>query len=266
MSKLVIIDTHTHLYTNEFDADRSEMVSRARQAGVGYMLMPNINLASVRPMLDMCADYHDLCFPMIGLHPEDVHEDYVDVLADMKAMIPGGEFVGIGEIGLDFYWDTTFKIEQMDAFERQISWAIEFGLPLVIHSRAAFNELYEIMSNHRNDRLTGIFHCFSGSADEAAMLLSFEGFALGIGGVVTYKNSRLPEVLSEVPLDRIVVETDSPYLAPVPHRGKRNETAFITATLERLAGIYECAFEEIAFRTSLTAARLFPLAGIKISL
>jgi len=256
----MIIDTHTHIYTEEFDADRADVVARAQAASVGIMLLPNINASSVAPMLSACQTWPGVCFPLIGLHPEDVREDYADVLAEMETLLdetPG--FIGIGEVGLDFYWDTTYKAEQLKAFERQLRWAVRRHLPVVIHQRAAFDELVTLMESFRAEALTGIFHCFGGTAAEAERLLSFPGFMLGIGGALTYKKSTLPDVLrTTVPPDRIVVETDAPYLAPVPHRGRRNEPSYITQVVSRLADIYGQTPDDIAARTTANALRIFP--------
>ena len=193
---------------------------------------------------------------MIGLHPEEVKTDYQSQLDQMLAMLETNPtlFTAIGEVGLDFYWDETYRKEQIDAFEQQIEWAVRFDMPLMIHARNAFQELTEIMETHRNENLKGVFHCFTGTEDEARKLLTFEGFKLGIGGVLTFKKSTLPQVLKNaVPLSRIVVETDAPYLAPVPHRGKRNESAFIIEIIKRLTEIYACNWENIAIETQKNA-------------
>lgn len=260
----MIVDTHTHLYCEEFDADRSAVVARARQAGVGCLIMPCIDLPTLPRLTAMCDDYPGLCYPMMGLHPEEVRDDWTQVLDEMKGLLDadrcdGGphRFVGIGEVGLDFYWDATYKQQQLEALECQVAWAAENKLPLVIHSRSAFPELYSLFDRHRGEGLTGIFHCFGGTLEEAQALLSFEGFMLGIGGVLTYKKSTLPEVLRALPSDRIVVETDSPYLAPVPHRGQRNESAFIADTLTKLADVWQCTPDEAAQITTANASRIF---------
>ena len=279
----MIIDTHTHIYTEEFDADRADVVSRALAAGVGIMLLPGINASTIAPMLSTCRTWPGICFPLIGLHPEDVREDYADVLEEIEKLLDGDSefmltdenkpsgcqsieescssisFIGIGEIGLDFYWDATYKAEQLKAFESQLRWASRYRLPVVIHQRAAFDELYALMESFRPEALTGIFHCFGGTADEAERLLSFPGFMLGIGGALTYKKSTLPDVLrNNVPLDRIVVETDAPYLAPVPFRGRRNEPAYIVEVVRRLADIYDQTPDAVAARTTANALRIFP--------
>lgn len=255
----MIVDTHSHLYVEEFDADRAEAVQRALDAGVSRLILPNINLDSVEPMLDMCRRWPSVCTPLIGLHPEDVHEDWQSVLQQFHDLLLHADipFAGIGEVGLDFYWDDTFRHEQIAAFEQQVQWSLDHRLPLSIHSRKAFNELYLSLRHFPGAR--GIFHCFSSSLEEAEKLLSLgDGFVLGIGGVVTYKNSRLSEVLPHIPLDRLVVETDCPYLSPVPHRGERNESAFVVHTLQRLADILGLPFQTVADATTANANRLFP--------
>lgn len=253
------VDTHTHIFTAEFDCDRADAVKRATDAGVARLCLPAIDEASLTPLLEMCDAYPGICHPMIGLHPTELGDEYEGVLDRMYAVLKrDNRFVAIGEVGLDFYWDDTRKKEQEVAFRRQIEWASETGLPLVIHSRSAFDELFSIMDDYRGRGLTGVFHCFSGSEDEARKLLSFDGFYLGIGGVVTYKKSNLPEVLRTVPLERVVLETDSPYLAPVPKRGKRNESAYIPYVADFIAGVYGCTVETVAAVTTANACNLFP--------
>lgn len=254
-----LVDTHTHLFVEEFNEDSDAAVRRAIESGVHRMCLPCINASSVGLIKNMCTRYPGVCFPMIGLHPTEVGDDYLYQLEQMHSLLSSDPaYIAIGEVGIDLYWDTSRREWQLDAFERQICWARDTHLPLVIHSRNAFDELYSIMDAHRSDSLTGIFHCFSGTADEARSLLSFDGFMLGIGGVLTYKKSTLPKVLIEaVPLERIVLETDSPYLAPVPHRGKRNESAFITHTAKTLADIYGVSVEQVAKITTANAEKIF---------
>lgn len=252
------IDTHSHIYEEEFREDIDEVIIRAKQAGVCKVFLPNVNGDSIEPMLKLCHDYPGYCFPMIGLHPEDIKEDYRQVLDNMHDMlIENMHFIAIGEVGLDYYWDRSLYDLQQEVFEEQIQWAIESGLPLMIHARSAHKELVDIMKRHKGDNLTGVFHCFGGTEDEAQELLQFEGFALGIGGVLTFKKSPLPDALKDVPLDRIVIETDAPYLAPVPMRGKRNEPAFARHTLDRLAQLYGVTAEEVANRTNANVERIF---------
>lgn len=257
-----IIDTHSHLFVEEFDVDRSEVMQRAREVGVQHVLMPNIDLASVAPMLQVCQEYRGFCYPMLGLHPTEVGADYPVVLSKLKALLDKQlqTFLAIGEVGLDLYWDKTYKDEQIAALEEQIAWALEYDLPLVIHSREAFDEIYSLFSRYKDSSLRGIFHSFTGTADEAQALLEFPGFLLGINGVATFKKSTIPEALSHVPLTRVVVETDSPYLAPVPYRGKRNESAYVVRVVEKLAEIYGLTAESVAAQTYANAATLFRLA------
>lgn len=250
-----MIDTHSHIYGPEFDDDRAEVLQRARLAGVDKVLLPNINEESIARMLQVAKEYPDMCYPMMGLHPEDVKEDWVQVLDRMEMQLDG--MIAVGEVGLDFYWDTTFRKEQIEAFERQICWAVERNLPLVIHMRKAEQELLEVMEHHKSDGLRGVFHCFGGSKETASRMLKHEGFVLGIGGVVTFKNSRLAETLRHVPLDRIVLETDAPYLAPVPYRGKRNEPSYVAHVARFLSDIYNVSEEEVNDVTNLAVKRVF---------
>ena len=260
-----IIDTHSHLFAEEFSEDRTEVMRRAREAGITHIVMPNIDAASIEPMLQACTEYPGFCYPTIGLHPTEVKEDFRGVLATMKAQLDAsvhGEvlhtpFIAVGEVGLDFYWDSTYKQEQLAALEEQIGWALEYDLPIIIHSREAFPELYALFARYKDTPLRGVFHSFTGTADEARALLEFPGFVLGINGVVTFKKSTLPEALREVPLTRLVVETDSPYLAPTPHRGKRNESAYVARVIERLSEIYQLTTEEVATQVYTTAHKLF---------
>lgn len=258
------VDTHTHLFVTEFDIDRADAVRRAVDAGVGTLCLPAINGESLPSLMAMCDEFPSVCHPMIGLHPTELGEDYEAVLDRMYDILKSDDrFVAIGEVGLDFYWDDTRKREQEEVFRRQIEWALETGLPLAIHSRSAFDELYAVMDDYRGRGLSGVFHCFSGSEEEALKLLSFDGFYLGIGGVVTYKKSTLPDVLKCVPLERVVLETDSPYLAPVPKRGKRNESAYVPYIADFLAALYGCSVEQVAAVTTANARKLFPkIAGL----
>ena len=252
----MIIDTHSHLDGEEFADDLPEVIQRAKDAQVEKILVPNVNLQGLPHLIEVCDAYPDYLYPMIGLHPEDVKDDYQTQLDQMFIFLKENpnRFCAIGEVGLDFYWDETYRNQQLEAFEQQIQWAKQFGKPLMIHARNAYEEIVEIMERHRDDQLEGVFHCFTGTEDEARKLLSFDGFKLGIGGVLTFKKSTLPEVLKNaVPLSRIVVETDSPYLAPVPHRGKRNESAFIIEIVRRLTEIYACNWVNIATETKKNA-------------
>lgn len=256
------IDTHTHLDGEEFDADRDLVIERAQEAGVSKVFVPAIDMKSVKTVLDTCQRYPGYAYPMIGLHPEEVRADWSSVLDEMHQMLkPGHPFIAIGEVGLDYYWSREFEHEQLQAFERQVEWSIETRLPLMIHCRKGQNEMVKLLNQYRNQLPGGVFHCFTGNEKEAEELLQFNNFVLGIGGVLTFKKSHLPEVLpTAVPLDRIVIETDSPYMAPVPMRGKRNESAYVKYVLERLALTYGVDDSEVAAATNANAERIFPLA------
>lgn len=254
----MLIDTHSHLFLEEFAEDLPQVMERARNAGVSSIFMPNIDSTTIDTLLSVCAKYPDLCYPMIGLHPTSVNETYEQELAIVRERLSAPNyFVAIGEIGLDLYWDRTFLKEQLLVFERQIEWALEYELPVVIHTREAFDYIYKVMEPYKKTALRGIFHSFTGTPEEAARLLEFDGFMLGINGVVTFKKSTLPETLLTVPLERIVLETDSPYLTPVPNRGKRNESANVKDTLAKVAEIYQKSLEYVAQVTSENALKVF---------
>ena len=248
------IDTHCHLDGEEFAEDRQQVIQRAREAGA-------IDLKSCHSVLDTCAQYPSFCYPMLGLHPEEVRSDWRQQLENIRDCIDkslASNLLAIGEVGLDFYWSREFEQEQLLAFEEQVRWSIETRLPLMIHCRKAQNELINILKRYKEDLPGGVFHCFTGNEIEARELLQFENFVLGIGGVLTFKKSHLPEVLpSVVPIDRVVLETDAPYMAPVPHRGKRNEPAFVKQVLQKLAEAYNLPEEEVARTTTDTTKRVF---------
>ena len=254
-----IVDTHSHIYLEEFDTDRPEVILRAQQAGIQKIILPAIDWVTIDRVDATCRQYPDICYPLIGLHPTELGADYKDVIQQMKQHYDENPkfYIGIGEVGIDLYWDTTYKQEQLAAFDLQIQWAIEKNLPVVVHARSAHRELVETVSHYKDEKLRGIFHCFSGTADECQELLQFSGFFLGIGGVLTYKKSTLPAVIKDVPLDRIVLETDSPYLAPVPHRGKRNESAYTYDTLRFLSQVKELPIDQVAEVTTQNAEKLF---------
>lgn len=258
----MFIDTHTHLDGDEFATDRAEVMARAREAGVGKVFLPSIDIKSTEAILDVCRQYPGYAYPMVGLHPEEVRADWRDVLAQMKQYLkPENRFIAIGEVGLDYYWSREFEQEQLDAFEEQVKWSVETRLPLMIHCRKGQNEMVQLLRRYKNDLPGGVFHCFTGNEHEAEELLQFDRFVLGIGGVLTFKKSHLPEVLpAVVPLDRIVIETDSPYMAPVPMRGQRNESAYVKFVLQRLAEAYGVSDDTVADATTATAQRIFPLA------
>ena len=250
-------DTHCHIDGTEFDADRETVIQRAREAGVAKLLVPAIDLASSERIVSLCTQYPDCLYPMVGLHPEEVRADWREQLAAIKSLL-APRIIAIGEVGLDYYWSREFEQEQLEAFEEQVRWSAETQLPLMIHCRKAQNELVAILKKYAQDLPGGVFHCFTGNDQEAEQLLQFDRFVLGIGGVLTFKKAHLPEVLPRVvPLDRIVIETDAPYMAPVPMRGQRNEPAFTRYVLQRLAEAYGVSSEEVADKTNANCKRVF---------
>lgn len=253
-----LIDSHSHLFLEEFAEDLPQVMARAREAGVTHIFMPNIDSTTIGPMLRVCRAYQGYCFPMIGLHPTSVNEGYekeLEIVA--RELAAPNEYVAVGEIGMDLYWDKTFVKEQQRALDLQVGWALEHGLPVVIHCREAFDPIYKVLEPYRSTPLRGIFHSFTGSVDEARRVLEFPGFLIGVNGVVTFKKSALPEVLKGVPLERIALETDSPYLTPVPNRGKRNESANLRDTLAKVAEIYGESSEKVAQMTSENVLKVF---------
>jgi len=260
------IDTHTHLDGEEFDADRLQVIDRAKAAGAVALLLPAIDLASSRRILDLCREQPAFLFPMLGLHPEEVKADWPEVLAQLRTVLdqalsdPAIRPVAIGEVGLDYYWSREYADEQLAAFEQQVQWSVETRLPLMIHCRKAQNEMVRLLRHYERELPGGVFHCFTGNAHEAEELLQFPGFVLGIGGVSTFKKSPLPQVLpSCAPLSRLVLETDAPYMAPVPMRGQRNESAFIPYIIQQLADSYDVSPETLARQTTENAIRVFGL-------
>ena len=259
-----MIDTHCHLDGEEFAEDLEAVVARAREAGVEAIGVPGIDLKSCDTVMALCERYPGYCFPMLGLHPEEVKADWQEVLERIKISLtshhsPLTSIIAIGEIGLDFYWSREFEDAQLQAFEEQVRWSVELQLPLMIHCRKAQNEMVTILKRYKDDLPGGVFHCFTGNAIEAQELLQFDRFVLGIGGVLTFKKSKLPETLAEVvPLDRIVLETDAPYMAPVPMRGQRNEPAFVTHVMRKLAEVYGVSDETVDEVTTANVARIFP--------
>lgn len=254
----MLVDSHSHLFLEEFAEDLPLVMERARAAGVTHIFMPNIDSTTIEPMLSVCDTYRDFCFPMIGLHPTSVNDSYEKELEIVANHLATSErFVAVGEIGIDLYWDKTWLKEQLIVFEKQVQWALQYQLPIVIHCREAFDYIYKVLQPYKETGLTGIFHSFTGTSEEAAKLLDFPGFMIGINGVVTFKKSQLPEVLKDVPLAHIVLETDSPYLTPVPNRGKRNESARLKDTLIKVAEIYRESPEVVAEATSENALKVF---------
>ena len=252
------IDTHIHIDGEEFKDDLDEVVARAKEAGAIQLFVPGINYDSIASMKAVCERFPDFIRPMIGLHPEDVKEDYKDVLGKMHQELDNSNYIAIGEVGLDYYWSREFEKEQLDAFELQVQWSVEAQLPLMIHCRKAQNEMVKIIRRYEKVLPGGVFHCFTGNQHEAIELLQFEKFVLGIGGVSTFKKSHLAEDLAAVvPINRIVLETDAPYMAPVPHRGERNESSFIPFIIEKLSLAYGVSNEELATITTATAKKVF---------
>lgn len=261
-----LIDTHCHVYDEAFREDLPQVIDRAQAAGLELLLLPNINPDTLDDLLRVYETWPELCRPMIGLHPEDLSDDFHSQLSGLKAILDedqkeGGAhlYIGIGETGLDLYWDKTRLDDQIVSFRQQIEWALQYDLPIVIHSRDSFAQLYGVLSDYRDSGLRGIFHCFSGSLEEAKALMEFGGFMFGIGGVLTYKKSTLPSVLPFIPMDRVVLETDCPYLSPVPFRGKRNEPSYIVNTAAAMAQAYGISADEVARVTSDNACRMFRL-------
>ena len=252
------IDTHTHLYLPEFDTDRDESVKRATDSGIVKMLLPNIDIHSVEVMLSAVSRYKGICYPMIGLHPTSVKEDYLSQLDVLENLYTKHEFKAIGEIGIDLYWDKKFFNEQLIAFRRQVSFAIDRELPIVVHSRESFPEVFSVLDDFKGRGLKGVFHAFTGDPDEAKKAVGL-GFKLGIGGIVTFKNSGLDKVVKEVGPGNLILETDSPYLAPVPHRGKRNESSYICIINKKIAEISGIDEERIAEITYSNSVELFNL-------
>jgi TatD DNase family protein len=252
------IDTHTHLYLPEFDTDRDEVVNRAIANGISKMLLPNIDTGSVDQMISAVNRYPGICYPMTGLHPTSVKKDYPAQLEKLENLITKHKFVAIGEIGIDLFWDRTFLKEQIIVFRRQIAFALDNLLPVVIHSREAFPEVFSVLEEFKGKELKGVFHAFSGSIRDAEKAMDM-GFKLGIGGIVTFKNSGLDKIIKETGPENLILETDSPYLAPVPYRGKRNESSYICIINKKLADIFGIEEEEVASVTYSNSASLFNL-------
>jgi TatD DNase family protein len=253
-----LIDTHTHIYLPEFDGDRDETVNRALENGVVKLLLPNIDIHSVNPVLSTEERFPGICHPMAGLHPTSVKEDYIDQLEILESLWSKHKFIAVGEVGIDLYWDKKFIKEQMYSLRRQISFALKKRVPVVIHSRESFPEVFTILDEFEGTGLKGVLHAFTGTAKDAGKAIGM-GFMLGIGGIVTFKNSGLDRIVKSVGPENLVLETDSPYLAPVPHRGKRNESSYVRIVNKKVADILEMGEEEIAAITYANSTRLFNL-------
>ncbi len=254
----MLIDTHSHIYTEDFNSDIDEVVQNAYNNDVKKIVLPNIDSGTIKRLVDLSNSYPHICYPLMGLHPTSVASDYKEELQAVEYWLHKHKFYGIGEIGIDLYWDSTFLKEQQDVFRHQIRLAKSLQLPIVIHLRNSFNEVYKIAKEEQDGSLKGIFHCFSGDEAEAQKIIDL-GFLLGIGGVLTFKNSNLREVIEKIDLKHLVLETDSPYLTPVPKRGRRNESSFLVYVAQKLAEVYQIPVEEVAKITTANARELFQI-------
>ena len=251
-----LIDTHSHIYSEAFDEDIAEAIQRAKDANVGQIFLPNIDSESIEPMFKLVKDYPGFCLPMMGLHPTSVKENYEDELAICKKWLDEEKFIAIGEIGIDLYWDKTFLKEQQFVFQEQLNWAIERELPVVIHARESFSEIFEVLESFKTKNLKGVFHSFTGNLQQANKAIDM-GFLLGLNGILTFKNSGLDKVVKDVDTKHLILETDSPYLAPAPKRGKRNESAYVALIAKKLSEIHNLSLEEVTEMTSRNAQNLF---------
>ena len=255
----MLIDTHTHLYSSQFDQDREDVIQQCIKNGVDKFLLPNIDKSSIQGMLALQNKFPLNCFAMMGLHPCSVDLNWEQELEEINTLLQQERIIAIGEIGIDLYWDKTYVAQQKEAFTRQISWAKEMNLPIVIHARDSFSEIYSVLDQVNDERLKGVFHCFTGSSEDVSKIQSYGGFKFGIGGVVTFKKSGLDEVVKNIPIEEILLETDAPYLAPTPHRGKRNESSYLPIIAYKLSDIFEISEQEVARITSQNAVELFRL-------
>ncbi len=253
---MILTDTHTHLYSEQFDNDRVEIIEKAINAGVSRFFVPAIDSTYYQSMFSLEKQFPDNIFLMAGLHPTHVKENYKEELKVVRKMLENKKFYAVGEIGIDLYWDKTFIKEQQQVFKTQISWAKERNLPIIIHCRDSFDEIFEVLEEEKDDKLYGIFHCFTGNLQQAKQAISYN-MKLGIGGVVTFKNGKIDKFLNEIPIEHIVLETDSPYLAPTPYRGKRNDSSYLINILDKLVEIYGLSPEEIAKITTQNSKEVF---------
>ena len=253
---MLLTDTHTHLYYETDQQKQADLMQRCFDNDIHRLFLPNVDIASIARIDELVSRYPENCFSMAGLHPCDVKEDYESVLAEIHARIAGRKIYAIGEIGIDLYWDKSTLGIQQAAFHEQIKWAKDLGLPIVIHCREAFDEVFEVLESEKDDKLFGVLHCFTGNLEQAHRAIEL-GFYLGIGGVVTYKKAGLDLVLQDVPLEKLVLETDSPYLAPVPYRGKPNESSYLVHIAQKVADIYQVPVEEVAEVTTANSIQIF---------
>jgi len=253
-----LIDTHTHIYSDQFDGDLTEVMERATQNGVQRLLLPNIDSSTTKRMWDVVNAYPKRCFPMMGIHPCSVNESIADELKHVETELATGKYIAVGEIGIDLFWEKKFRKEQIAAFEQQMEWAKELNLPVAIHCRDSFDEIFASVEKVQDGRLRGVLHCFTGNEEQANRTIDL-GLHIGLGGVLTFKNSGVDKAVKNVPMEKILLETDSPYLAPTPYRGKRNESSYTKLVAEKLAEVKELPLEEIAKITTANAERLFNL-------
>lgn len=252
-----MIDTHSHIYSEEFDADRAETIQHAKDVGVQHIILPNVDSESLPRMLTLEAEYPEFCHAAIGVHPTSIKEDYLTELALVKSELDRRKWIAIGEIGIDLYWDKSFLAQQIIAFQQQLDWALEYQLPVIIHVRDSFRETMNALEPYRNKGLKGVFHSFVGTIEEANEIIDFGGFYLGINGIVTFKNSGLADVVAQLDLKQILLETDAPYLTPVPYRGKRNESSYVQLVAKKLADVYQLDVEKVVEITTQNAITLF---------
>ncbi|OQY05933.1 MAG: hydrolase TatD [Bacteroidetes bacterium 4572_117] len=257
---MILIDTHTHLFLEQFDDDRNKVVEDSIKNGVKKLFIPNIDSSTTEKVVKMGKDYPGICYPIIGLHPTSVKGNYREELEHVEQWLSKEKFYGIGETGIDLYWDKTFKKEQEEAFRYQINLAKRLGLPLIIHSRESFDEIFSVVDELNDEKLKGVFHSFTGTIEQAKKILSYKGFKIGIGGIVTFKNSGLANVVAKIDVGHLVLETDSPYLAPTPMRGRRNESSYLKLIAQKLADVYCVDIETVANITSQNAKKLFAIA------
>ena len=254
---MILTDTHTHLYSKEFIDDIDAVIKSCMDKGITRLFLPNIDSSSISDMMKLSEKYPGNCFPMMGLHPCSVNENYKEELVLVEEWLNKYKFCAVGEIGIDLYWDKTFLKEQQEVFRHQINLAKKMNLPFVIHCRDSFDEIFEIMDELNDEKMKGIFHCFTGTVEQANHIINYGGFKIGIGGVVTFKNSGLDKVVEQIDLQHLVLETDSPYLAPVPYRGKRNESTYLYLVAEKVADIYQLSIEEVAEITTNNSKEVF---------
>lgn len=254
---MIFTDTHSHQYHSKFNEDRDDSIRRAIDNGVSRIFLPNIDINSIAQMKDLVAAFPDNCFPCMGLHPTDVKEDYLEVLAKIKGELDANKYYAVGEIGIDLYWDKSTLGIQIDAFKTQVQWAKDMKLPIIIHARDSFDEIFEVMDEVNDDQLFGVFHCFTGTEEQAKRIINYGNFMLGIGGVVTFKNSGLDKAIENIGMEYLVLETDAPFLTPAPHRGKRNESSYIPLIADKLSTIYRIPIEEVAKITTENSKKMF---------